>query len=265
MPARNLIVNDVDFGTLGFAVERCGDHRGTAQRQWPSRQVPGRYGEIVLNNAPTYRGRQLRISGWIDADSLSDAYSKLSELKYRLSNGITQIQYVDDETRYYFGYLVGGAVTGLDPQLTSTYWRTNFDIWCPDARAWGAESTVACSTSGTDVPMGDAPLRPLLTVAGALSGATVTVDYRSSTGGTLETFTVTGVTVGGGETLTIDCENQTVTSTTGGNFISGWQSTIGNFITLDPHDGDMPNSSWPQIKSGTAGKTVSVIYRKAYW
>jgi len=264
MPDRSLIVEDVDFGSLGFVVRSCGDHRGTTRRQYAAKTVPGRYGEIALSDKPTYAGRRLRVQGVIDADSLSDAYDKMDEMKWRLSGGIRTIQYVDDEKRYYFGYFTGGQVKGLDPELEATFWSAEFEVWCPDSRAFGAASTVTCSTAGTGVPMGSAPVRPTIEVDGALS-ATLQLQYLDSTGGLVSSFSVANVSISSTEFVRVDCENQTITTSTGGTLISDWLSTVGNFITLDPHDGDMPNSSWPKIRIVNAGLDARVIYRPAFW
>lgn len=268
MADRSMIVDGTDLGSIGFGVRAVRDHRSGSRRLYSGAAVPGRLGDLVLSGTPVYTGRLLIVDGLIDANTISSAHSVLDEIKYRLSDGVTEVQYVDDESRYYFGYYVGGRVQGLDPDLSTAVppkWLTEVQVYCPDSRAFGAASTVTCSTSGTGVPMGSAPVRPVFQMDGALSGATVTIYAQTSTGGALSTFTVSNVTVGAGSWIRIDSENQTITTSSGANLIGSWASTVGSFVTLDPHDGDLPNSSWPRVRSGTGGKSVKVVYRKAYW
>jgi phage-related protein len=265
MPDRAFIVDSVDLSTHGFAVERVG-HRDGPRPKYTAKPVPGRRGEIALSDTPTYQGRVLTVSGTIDSTSLTDAWTKLDLIKYRLSGpGLRTVQYSDNESRYFFGYWIDGRVQSHRPELWATWWRASFRLWCPDARGFGAASTVTCSTAGAAVPMGSAPIKPVLRMDGPLTSRTVTANYQTSTGGAVETFSVSGVTLSSTEYVDIDCENQTVLTSTGGNLIANWLSTVGPFIELDPRDGDYPNSSWPKVVSGTTGASIKVRYRRAYW
>jgi phage-related protein len=112
----------------------------------------------------------------------------------------------------------------------------------------------------TGIPLGTAVSAPLIRVLGAATNPVIT--YRDKSGAVRQSMTLT-ITLAATDYLEIDCELFTITK-----YVSGVASngitllTAGDFIALDPQDGDYANGVWPtlEISAGSA----EVLYRKAW-
>src|SRR5690606_32707 len=122
---------------------------------------------------------------------------------------------------------------------------------------------ISFTSTPSQIPLGTAPSGGIVRIAAPSWSANVVdpvLAYLNAAGVTLQTLSFSGTLTAGTEYLEIDLDRCTVTEVSSGtraNAIS-WLSS-GDFFGLDPMDGDVLNSSYPQLKvtatSGTPAGT----------
>ena len=213
------------------------------------RLIPNKYHAIQTGTRPQTNVRILGIQGAMLADTVPTLLANLDALNYRLSLGELTIQFADDVTRHFLAYQAGPIrVTGIHPSLIQKGHHISFDLVCLDPRQYEDAQQSIGFTAATDMPMGTAPVEPVLTI-------TVGTFTITSSGG--ETLTVSGAT---SPPITVDMYNQTIVNSASASMLS--KLTGGNFFSLDPKDGDFLTTTWPTL--ATAGGSGTAVYNKAY-
>lgn len=246
---RGLILDGWSAADAGFVPETgLRGKDGGAEVDWPATDVPGRIGQVVVASRPRWRTRKLSVPGHVLGSDLATVNARLDELKWRLrmGEGELDVVFVDDETRRFTARSATVEVRGLDPELWPNQQAKRVEVLFEmlDPRVYDvAQTTVALTATLAELPLGTAPVSPILRVNGPVSG-TVVFTYADSAGATVATMTL-NTTLAGGEWLDVDCLEQTLTDNGGTerpeDFVSG------EFIELNPHDGDYPAGASPAL------------------
>lgn len=262
MSLTSLTVDSKDLSTLGLILDRPIGWRHSAPRAHRYVQIPKRRGYLKVTKTPVWEPRRLVLTGHIEGSSLAQLRTRHREIVHRLSDGLLTCSFSDASTEVFYAYMDedGVEVDPVGPALKSKRHAVTINLVCPDPRIYENATTTVTSTTtaATDVPLGTAPVEPVIQVTTA--STVVSLIYKTSTGGTLATFGLTGP--GGSSPYSIDMKAQTALSSTGLSVISAL-TTGTDFFVLDPFDGDWPSSGWPTVQM-TNGSSMTITYQKAY-
>lgn len=258
-PYSGVWANGVDlYSDSGFVLDRPPGWRDAPFRSHRFVSLPKRRGFLKATADPSWEPRELRLSGVVQGDTNAAARANLRKLKARLSDGGVRYSFPDASTLEVVGYLAedGIAVEPIGPPLADDRFRVDVSVVCPSPRYLERSTySVGFGSTRTLMPLGTAPSYPVVTVSGA---TTFTLTYKTSTGGTVKTFGLSGAT---GAPFTIDMEAETVLNTSGDSQI-GSRTTGSDFFALDPYDGTWTASSWPTLEVSAGSGTC--VYRRAY-
>lgn len=270
MPATTLLVNAYDVKALGFIVTTV-DHWDTPDKVYLTGDIPDRAGEILLAATPKVLGRVLTIHGALLATSTTALKTALDALKYRLDAGLLDLRIVDDITRRHMGYLT--SLKTVQPEALQLRQRNlqmtlSFRVLDPYRRDVTLSSTAF--TANTAMALGTAAVRPQLIRLSA-TVASVTnpiVTLKTSGGATIGTMDFTGATILTGDKIEINCEARTIVKTV--SAVASDASNLlaaGDFLTLDPQNGDFITSAWPTLSkaSGGAGTLTALCEYYKKW
>lgn len=259
MARRTLIVDGNDLSEQGFTLTRgLRGIMGTPVFDYPSERPPGRIDAIRLSTKPEYQDRTLLLPGVVDQGTRAALRSAMADLAARLSPGEHTFRFVDDETVEFVGLVREVDGISVEPDLTQTAADLTVRVQCLDPRLREVSDTVVAFTTATDMPLGNAPVRPVIRITGSATNPTVT--YKDSGGTTVTTLGLT-VSIGAGDWVEVDCAEQTIVDQAGASHPE--YLTSGTFIELDPTDGDYVTDTWPtlEVDSGDGQAT----YRKRWW
>lgn len=140
------------------------------------------------------------------------------------------------------GHLVAAHALGVEIVFT-----------CPDPYKYDVEDTeVTLSTGGTALPLGTAPVRPVVTMTG---GGTLALKH-GVTGATVATLAVTG-----GGTIVVDFDALTVTSG-GVSIIDTALADAAQFFAIDPAAcANYALAQWPLLACTVS---ATAVYRRAW-
>jgi phage-related protein len=270
MPATTLLVNTYDLKALGFVVTTV-DHWSTPEKLYQTAEVPGRAGAVLLAAAPRVLGRTLTITGALMATTPALLATALDALKWRLDDGLLDLRLVDDVTRRSMGYLTRLVIEQADGrQFRRRHLLITMTFQVLDPYRQDVTASSVTFVTNTAMPLGTAPVRPALIRLSATVG-TVTnpiVTYKNSAGTVLGTMDFTGASILNGDKIEIDCEGRrilktvSVVQTDASNLLAA-----GDFLTLDPQDGDFTTSAWPTLTkaSGGAGTLTALCQYAKHW
>ena len=263
-----IYVNEFDTSGHGLIVERVdGWVDGLVALDRVS-QLPGRVGGVILPPESETAPRTIQVVGTMLGQSaqggtmsLATLRSNLDQLKERLYRGTVEVRFVDQTDRYVNARCSGFQVPATAPQFQNPKSRVSFSLFCPDPLIYSTQPyVVGFSTVKASLPLGTAPVAPIIRIMGAATNPVLT--YRNNGGVSKQTMGFT-VTLAATDYLEIDCELATITKYASGvssNGMSLW--TSGDFITLDPQHGDYVNSLWPSLE--TSAGTGETAYRRAW-
>lgn len=261
MAQRALVVDGFDLSTIGLVVRRGSQGiRGSAPVSYPTRRVPGRPDAIRTATRPNYESRRLTVPASVVGATMTEMHDRLHELKLRLAPGPERtVRFVDDESVEFRARVlqVDGQPTEPDQIQPRTDVAITFEA--DDPRIYEvAEQSIAISGTAAAVPLGTAPVSPVIRLDGSFTDPVLT--YRDSAGTVVETLGLS-LSKAAGEWVEIDMASKTIVDDLGNSQIASLAS--GTFFDLDPADGDYPTSAWPtvEVSSGTG----TVTYNKAYW
>lgn len=256
MPATTLLVNSYDLKALGFVVTTV-DHWATPEKVYTSSEVPNRAGEVLLASTPKVLGRTITVTGALVATSTTALRTALDALKYRLDAGLLDLRLVDDTTRRHMGYCT--HLTTEQPEAGQFRQRNllvtlTFKVLDPYRRDVTLSSVTF--TAATAMPLGTAPVRPQLIRLSATVNTVTSpiVTLKNSSGTIVGTMDFTGASILSGDKIEINCENRTIVKTVSG--VASDASSLlasGDFLTLDPQDGDFTTSAWPSLTKASGG------------
>jgi phage-related protein len=268
-----LFLNGADAKTTyGFDLVEAPELLSMGGHTYQTAAVVQRAGVLLGTTRPTIEPRQLRLQGFITGSSLSDAVSKLDNLKAAITSRPCSIRTAWDDTRQYWGVL-----TAAPAAPNSAYWQTylavELDFLLFDPLAYKTTSESVSFTTATAIPLGTATSKGNISVpskiriTGAASFPILT--YKNSAGATIAEMSFTGYSPLASDFIEIDLARGLVTKSVSGQVSNamnalapGW-----NFPALDPADGVYLTSTWPTLEItsvlGPVG-TGLATYTKAY-
>jgi phage-related protein len=262
-----MYVNDFDTSSLGLIVTSVDGWRDAPSTRDRTTQLPTRVGAVILAPEAETAPRVTTIDGVIDpshagkALTLANLRAAISELQDRLYRGTIEVRFSDEPDIFVLARCEQGNLIATPPQFMNPKSRVQIRMLCPDPLRYSRfASLVDVNSIRTGIPLGTAVSAPLIRVLGAATNPVIT--YRDKSGAVRQSMTLT-ITLAATDYLEIDCELFTITK-----YVSGVASngitllTAGDFIALDPQDGDYANGVWPtlEISAGSA----EVLYRKAW-
>lgn len=252
----DLLINGIDTEALGFRVARPAGQDDGVARDWSELQGMGLFGAVV--SAVRVTPRELAIGMWGRFATTAAKNEGLRNLDWAIA--------LADPCELVFGNASGiRCIARYRRRPTETYER---GAWAEGHTGrtrqfvleWLMESpyfedasiqTVALSTSGSgaEIPMGNAPVAPIIELTGpATAPVAWGITVRDSTGATVETMGFSSA-IDTAEKRIIDMGLQTVVDENGVNRISEWNS--GDFFTLLPRYFDPRTSDWPTVDLAT--------------
>lgn len=256
-----LFVNDFDCSALGLIVADVDGWLHAPSARDKTTQLPGRVGAVLLAPEAETAPRNLVINGVIKRASVVSARAALLEMQERLYRGTVELRFADDPDKVYYARTTDADWSGTPPQFVNPNGRVSIRATCFDPLVYDRYgSVVGFTTVRSAVPLGSAVSAPILRVMGAVTNPTIT--YRDKSGTSKRTMGFT-VTLGVNDYLEIDCELFKITRYTAGMASQGIALlTAGDFLALDPQDGDYAGSVWPTLElSGGSGEAN---YRRAW-
>jgi hypothetical protein len=247
-------IDGVDLSTLGLITADVPELRDGVERDYPLGKVPGR-GAVHLSRRGQPRERRITVVGAIAAADHATVLTAMDSLKRRVGAREVQIVVADALTRYFTGRPESIRLPTIAPTLSQRMVHVRWTWVCTDPLAYDTTPQSVAFGAATQMPLGSAPSRPVLTLS--VPAGDVAVIYRDS-GGT-ERGRIELVDVSGAE-LVIDCDDQVITfdDESGAELLSG-----GDFLELDPLDG-AEGGPYPTLEVvGTVTAAVAV-YRRAW-
>lgn len=256
-----LLVNGFDLSNLGFRVSQINGTRGGVANAPKSRKIPGRAGLLRTSLAVEMATRTIIVNGTVTGTTIDDLNLKLDAIKFRLTAGWMLEVTPGDLLDSYFVCLpvqideldwpVGQVIPKADVQ---------FRFECFDPYRYSTNlQMINLSVIPQPVPLGSAPSAPIVQI-GNVTNPVVT--FRNLLGGTTKTMGFT-ITLASTDWLEVDCNTMLISK-----YVAGVKSSVptvltsGNFIILDPSEGDGANNQWPTIE--VTGGVGVMIYKKAW-
>lgn len=259
-----LYVNDVDTAaSFGLIVETPSPQGWLDSQSIQDRTVPllARAGSLIVSLNPLVKPRVVNVSGKMRAATNAALRANVLALQALVSRGTVELRFLDDATRVMYARCQTFAVVATGPTLSSTHCGVQMSFQCVDPYLYDLDAQViGFTTLATSCPLGSAPSAPLIRVAGP--GTNPTITYRDIRGNAIRTMALS-ITLAAADYIEVDSQLLIINKSVSGTITNGMANlSSGDFIALDPSDGDYSNSIWPTLEV-TAGQ-ASAHYRKAW-
>ncbi len=256
-----LFVNDFDTSSLGLIVSDVDGWLHAPSTRDKTTLLPTRVGAVLLAPEPETAPRNLVINGVIRRTSVASTRAALLDLQERLYRGTVELRFADDPEKVYYARCTDVDWLGQPPQFLNPYGRLTIRATCHDPLIYDRTGMVIGFTAArVPIPLGTAVSAPTLRVLGAATNPVLI--YRNQGGLVRQTMAFT-VTLLATDYLEVDGELFTVKKFTSGvesNAIS--TLTSGDFIALDPQDGDPATDGYPTLEVSPG--SGECLYRKAW-
>ena len=263
-----LFVNDFDTSSLGLVVTGVDGWRDAPATRDRTTQLPTRVGAVILAPEAETAPRQLVIDGVIDptaagkAGSLANVRAAINELQALIYRGTIEVRFADEPDVFVLARGEQAQLIATPPQFMNPKSRVQIRLFCPDPLRYDRNGSVVGFgvSPRAGVPLGTAVSAPVIRVMGAATNPVIT--YRDKSGVVRMTMGFT-VTLAATDYLEIDCELFTIKKFASGVETNGITLlTSGDFIALDPQDGDYANAVWPTLE--VSAGSGEVLYRRAW-
>jgi hypothetical protein len=259
-------VNGTAATSLGFYMSEPANWRD-AQLRYSSVVIPKRPGTWITESDPDEPAQEITLRGVVKGTSRSDAWTKWDVLVATCSETPTStvqddfatLRFDTAPTREKLVKLTGVTNPAQPAVLSTGTWVLNvaltFTAFYPHWRDSSDQTVSGIVNSDTAIPLGTAPTRPRLTITGAATNPTIT--YKAFDTTEIQALGLTA-SLAGGETLTVDLDALTLTS-------SGPAVTLtsGRFFVLDAiKHGHYGASQWPTLRVSSG--TMVCTYRRAW-
>jgi phage-related protein len=263
-----MYVNDFDTSSLGLIVTSVDGWRDAPSTRDRTTQLPTRVGAVILAPEAETAPRVITVDGVIDpshagkALTLANLRAAISELQERLYRGTIEVRFADEPDIFVLARCEQGNLIATPPQFMNPKSRVQIRMLCPDPLRYDRNGSVvgfgASPRAGT--PLGTAVSAPVIRIMGAATNPVIT--YRNMSGDVKQTMGFT-VTLAATDYLEIDCELFTIKKFASGVETNGISLlTSGDFIALDPQDGDYAGSVWPTLEVNAG--SGECLYRRAW-
>jgi len=271
---RALYINDFDVSRLGFVVgDVIEKHRGGLTFPDRTSGLPGHVGTIALAREWESTPRRVVVTGMQDGPTVSQLVEDVNDLKQRCFEGSVELRFVDDANKVYYARCEDFDTTMIGPALARgagarARHRIRITFLCQDPLIYDRNgSVIGFSTAKAEVPLGTAPSLPLIRVNGPTTCGFV-YTYSDFTGVSQATLALsTAVELSSTQYMLIDHELSSITSSTGGDFVSSF-STGSEFFAFDPqHGAGGTTGPWPTLQidsTGSTGLTADALFKRAY-
>jgi hypothetical protein len=260
-----LLTSDgVDLSTLGVEVHRVQGHRSAPDVSYETRPIPGREDTILMTNDPATLPRTLLVEAWQKAGSVEALMQARDRLMWYLQNRAARIRVVDQLGRYILGRVEKHEVRPLDPFALQKGHQIRLTIQCADPRWLDNEVTELPFAAATQVVLGTATSRPIVTLTGPLE-APYTLSYKTAAGVEMAYMRLTQ-SLEAGERRVIDCHRTLIfdpdVEPPDNNRALEWDGC--KFWRLDPRHAGSPTGPWPTISIDPAPAAAVCTYRIAW-
>jgi hypothetical protein len=266
----DILLNRLDLSTLGFRAEiPLSGWADSAPARDATVQIPGAAGVLPAGAKTLVDPRQVLIAGNMTAATQALLQTNLQQLRGLASAGLVELIFGDDPTKFAMARSQGvqvspeqGAPPFIIPQRHVEMRFICYDPYLYDL----SDRVVAQQQAGTfvAVPLGTAPVRPLIRVHAP--GASLTLTLASWAGITLTTMVFAfSPSLGANDYVDINCDTFQITKSVSGVVADAYASfTSGTFLTLDPEQGGILASltQGPLLKA-SAG-VMEVFYVRAW-
>lgn len=256
-----IYINNYDLASLGFITTQVDGWLDAISVNDRTTQLPGRAGVVILAPEAETAPRSLTVNGVIRRSSMALVRTSIDQLKDLLYRGTIEARFVDQIDRVVYARVQEKQVIATQPQFASPHSQVSFRLLCPDPLIYDTQgSAIAIGATRQATPLGTAVAAPTIRIMGAATNPVLT--YRGANGTALKTMGFT-VTLASTDYLEIDCELFTVKKFASGVQTSGMSLwTSGDFIALDPQDGDPNASSYPTLE--VSAGTGEALYRRTW-
>lgn len=265
-----MYLNGFDTSSLGLIVTDVAGWLDGLVRKDRTQELIGRAGLLLTHPRPTVMPRAVTVTGVVRRNTNALMRAALLELQERAYRGTVEVSFQDDQTKLLPSRCVQFTFAGRPPKLANPYGDLSVMFTGLDPYIYDAEAQVVSFGSGVPAiypcPLGSAPSAPLIRIVGSGVGALVNpvISYLDARGNVVQTMGFT-TNLGAQDYLEIDCHLMTIIQSRNTVVSNGMSLlTSGDFIVLDPQDGDYANNLWPML-SATPAQTFGVaLYRKAW-
>lgn len=256
-------VNGTDLKTKGFTVREATGLWESVQLTLQEQAVYRKAGAVLLDDEPIAVVRDLAIAGTYRGTDADNAETKLLGMK-RLLGPLGRRNHV-----LVFGNLTAQQITArymgmsdgpTGPQMEQRTIPMTLHFRSLDPYFVDVTATTLSAAEGVpvDVPMGTGLSEGVSTITFAGSAASTTRTYKSNTGATLGTTTLTHAFVNADVVVINDAER---TISLNGVRNEGLLSN-GDFIRMSPDDGDPSTSDWATLEVNHGA--LSHVYRRTW-
>ncbi len=266
--ATSLTVNGLDLEDLGFSTERVEGLDDSPELSWATERIPGLAGTLVVGpRQPVIGERTVTVVGHLLADTPAAVETALRNVVTAAGQGLVELASTRSPARCALGYLAGVVEAPYPAQYSQPAARLTLRFQCPDPWRYdvaGLTVALAAASTAYPLPLGSAPVKPVVVIAGAVTNPTLV--YREASGTARCTMGFT-ITLGANDFLTIDADAGTITKSVAGTVTdaySTWTTKSDGLLVLDPGDGDGLASAWPTLEVTGSGATGEVRYRRAW-
>ncbi len=257
-----IVVDGVDLQlVIGYVAADVSGYLASVGSMYTMQTVPGRDDALYTDHEPPVEARLIPITGTLRGATRAALVDAQRRLVRALRNGLLEVVFPDRPDLFIRGRV--GAVMdegGDGARLLQRDARLSFTLNCADPRFHEVEETeVVLNEDGIDIPLGNAAVRPLITISGPAVDPVLT--YRDYTAETVAVMDFTGTTLLTGESLVIDTYKGTIADGDGVNMAAALVSGS-NWIRFAAGDAQSDDGPYPTlaISSGTA----VAVYRKAW-
>lgn len=263
--SENVTINGTAGASLGFFPIDIVNWRD-CQLRYQSVVIPRRAGVTVTEPEADEPAQEITLRGAIRGTSQSDVWAKWDQLVAKSSETtltlpggeFASLRFDHDATREKRVKLTQVTKPVQAHVLHTRTWYLDvaltFTAFDPHWYDTSNQQVTGIGNSDVAIPLGTAPSRPRLVITGAATNPTIT--YKHFDGTTIEALGLT-VTLGGGETVTVDLDALTISSALTASLASG------GFFALDAiKHGSYGASQWPTLRCSTGSLTCT--YRRAW-
>lgn len=256
--ANDLMINGVAaFAGYGIVVADIQGWLDGPQKENQRGLVPGRAGKILLRSAQEME-RPLTIRGLVRGTTASDVRTKFDTLKHALEGTTVKFAMPDGAGRHIYA----AVELVSSPVEAGQFARKDLPVEIravADAPYFLSDALTSVA-GGAAMPLGTAPIRPLLSLTGAAATG-ITLTLRNNLVATVATLSFPTLTLTGGDVFVVD--NDLMTAEKNAVNQLALLSTVSDFFLVDPKlHADYPTSAWPSIISNVG--TLTVSYRRAW-
>lgn len=261
-----LIVDGFDTEALGLHIDNRSrglfDGFDTGHRMGT---IPGRDGQVHLSRRGQPEARRVRLPLSITADTIGQLEDRLDELKWRIEGRDIQLVFPDHPDRFLEARVERDDIQGVGADMVVPWRRISLDLICVKPFfQQSTQETIDFTSTTEDLPIGSAISLPVITLTGGWTSPVITYRDGSAVAQTVMDFT--GLSMGGGDTLIVDCDQLTILLS-GAPAEDQLVGPLSSFVQIDPQDasgwtGGAP-TGLPTIEiAGGSGTSAVAVYRR---